>query len=78
MVSDQKIAQLQSQMEDLQVRIAFQDDSIAELSDVIAAQDKLLMQLHQQQQQFTDKFKSIEHTLDQGQMSGLDERPPHY
>ena len=78
MASNTDFSALQEQVEDLQMRIAFQDDTIAELSDVIATQDKLLSQLQRQQQMFTDKFKSIEHSLDHSQDTPAQERPPHY
>ncbi|NIB42020.1 SlyX family protein [Pseudomaricurvus alkylphenolicus] len=73
----EQIAHLQQQIEELQTRILFQEDTLQELNDVIAAQDERQTQQQRQLLALADKLKSLEGKID---IPGapIDERPPHY
>ena len=62
---------------DLQTRLAFQDQAIAELSDVIADQQRQLDQMRQRLKLLGDKLDALEGTLPQGSAPDQ-EIPPHY
>lgn len=69
---------LQQRVDELETRVAFQEDSLNELDKVIAAQDALLAKQQLQLQLLAEKFKGMESKLDQPVAMGGDERPPHY
>ncbi len=64
-----------SRLEDLESRIAFQEDAIDKLSDVIARQEKELDQLKRMVLILSTQIKEV----DSGdRLANADERPPHY
>ncbi len=75
-VSDSE--KLQQRIDELETRVAFQEDNLSELDKVIAAQDALLAKQQLQLQLLAEKFKGMESKLDQPITIGGDERPPHY
>lgn len=64
-------------IEDLQVRMAFQEDMIANLSDQLALRDRDIKDLQAQLRQLHAKLLEVTSELDGG-ASPLHERPPHY
>lgn len=70
--------QLQQQIEELETRLAFQEDTLNALDKVIAEQDRLLSRQQMQLQLLAEKFKTMESRLDDPQAPMADERPPHY
>ncbi|MBU3069555.1 SlyX family protein [Aestuariicella sp. G3-2] len=70
--------QLQQQIEELETRLAFQEDTLNALDQVIAEQDRLLSRQQMQLQLLAEKFKTMESRLDDPQAPMADERPPHY
>lgn len=71
-------SEIQQQIEELETRLAFQEDTLNTLDKVIAEQDKLLARQQMQLQMLAEKFKTMESRLDHPQASDFDERPPHY
>ncbi len=64
-------------IEDLQMRMAFQEDMIANLSDQLALRDRDIKDLQAQLRQLHAKLQEVTSELDSG-ASPLHERPPHY
>lgn len=60
---------------DLQTRLAFQDQAITELNDVIADQQQQLDQLREQLRMLNDKLIMLEESVETEQDN---EKPPHY
>lgn len=68
-----------SEIEDLQARLAFQEQTLSELDDLVARQSGQIERLEQQLQALADRYRDLRQQLDQGEGPGpLDERPPHY
>ena len=66
---------MNQQLIELETRIAFQDESIQQLSDVIYRQQQAIDQLQKQIQLLSGQFQNILHSLpDESQ----DDKPPHY
>lgn len=74
---EQEQHQLRLQIEELETRLAFQEDTLNTLDQVVAAQDQLLSRQQMQLQMLAEKFKTMESRLDHPQ-AVVDERPPHY
>lgn len=69
---------LQEQLIDLQTRVAYQEDTLEQLNQVITQQDADITQLKQQIRILAQRLEDSLRT--QGQEGELvqDERPPHY
>ena len=69
---------LQEQVIDLQTRVAYQEDTLEQLNQVITRQDADITQLKQQIRLLAQRLEDSLRV--QGQDSELiqDERPPHY
>lgn len=69
---------LQEQLIDLQTRVAYQEDTLEQLNQVITQQDADINQLKQQIRILAQRLEDSLRT--QGQDGELiqDERPPHY
>lgn len=80
-MSDQDIQELQllrQRVDELETRLAFQEDTLNTLDQVVAEQDQLIGRQQVQLQLLAEKFKAMESRLDQPQAPVADERPPHY
>ncbi|WP_049721895.1 SlyX family protein [Gilvimarinus polysaccharolyticus] len=67
----------QDELIELQSRLSFQEDTINELSNIVARQDRQLQALTKQLSSLARKFDEATFDRDQGG-STADERPPHY
>jgi SlyX protein len=66
---------LEARVTELESRLAFQDDTIQALNDVLVAQQRSLDRL---QQQFAAMLKRQEEMGSQFEVFGEDAPPPHY
>ncbi len=62
-------------LEDLQIRLAYQEDMIQSLNQTIAAQDQDILWLKRQCRQWEERFKALSENA-QGRLP--EEKPPHY
>jgi SlyX protein len=60
---------------DLQTRLAFQDQAISELNDVITDQQQQIDRLREELRFAGDKLKVLEESVE---IREQDEKPPHY
>ena len=67
---------LETQIIDLQTRLAYQEDTISSLSETVASQDQDIAQLKNRCRFLQERFSEMKNEP-QGQPSS-DERPPHY
>jgi len=76
-MSDQKYHydRLQSSIEDLQSQLAFQEDTIQTLSDLVHRQQQQIDHLAKQEQSLKERLQQV---VDESSPSIVDERPPHY
>jgi SlyX protein len=73
------MSDLQEQLIDVQTRVAYQEDTLAQLNDVITKQDAEIMQLKQQVRLLAQRFDELARNPLQGEDADLaNERPPHY
>lgn len=69
------MSDLQQQLEDLQFQVAYQENTITELNDIVTRQDGELRLLQRQLELISAKLK----TVDSGGDKTIDnEVPPHY
>lgn len=66
---------LESRVTDLETRLAFQDDTLQTLSDVVYAQEKVIERLRLQMQALLKRLEEV-----QGQVGVSEDEapPPHY
>ncbi len=66
---------MDEQLIELETRIAFQDESIQQLSDVVYRQQQQIDFLEKQVQMLRGQFQNLAHSLPS---KPQDDRPPHY
>jgi len=66
-----------SQIEDLQVKIAFLEQAFSQLSDEYFAQQKEMQHLSRKLEALVDKLAKTE-SVNENTDTVVDERPPHY
>jgi len=66
----------EERMVDIEAKIAYQDNTLQELNDVIYRQQKQIDQLEAICQQLIDRVRSLAETSVTGTLE--DEKPPHY
>jgi len=71
------MAELAARVEELESRVAFQEDTLSQLNDVIAAQDAQLRMLVSRLGELGDKYRDLSYEV-QGDSKPGDEKPPHY
>lgn len=66
---------MEEKIVNIETRLAFQDDTIQELSDVIYRQQQKIDQLEKTLQALLNKVQDL---MEGGNEKIVDERPPHY
>ena len=69
---------LENDMIDLQTRIAYQEDLLAELNQIVTRQDAEILTLKQQVRQLAKRLDDFLTNPGQGMVDPGAERPPHY
>ncbi|QIB67244.1 SlyX family protein [Kineobactrum salinum] len=69
---------LQSQLEELQTQLAFQDDTVQALQQALASQQQELMLLQRQLELLKQRQDEQASALEELPGSGDSEQPPHY
>ncbi|WP_020415113.1 SlyX family protein [Microbulbifer variabilis] len=72
-----EIVKLVERIDELESRLAFQEDTIAQLNDVIARQDLDIRSLISRIRELGEKYSAITFEM-QGGAKQQDEKPPHY
>ena len=71
-------AELQHQIDDLQSRIAYQEEWLHALSDMAARQNTTIDQLQQQLQQYQSRLEAAVFSMERSEEPKITEKPPHY
>ena len=66
-----------SRIEDLQVKVAFLEESLSQISDEFFTQQKELEEVKKQRILLDEKLRNLQNT-DQEHIDIVDEKPPHY
>lgn len=74
---EKSLAELTARVEELESRLAFQEDTLSQLNDVIAVQDANIRALISRLQELGDKYRDLSYEM-QGSGKPGDEKPPHY
>lgn len=69
---------LEEQLIDVQTRVAYQEDTLAQLNEVITRQDAEIIQLKQQLRLLAQRIDEIQRDPAQAGDEITNERPPHY
>lgn len=72
------IEQLAQDLMDTQTRVAFQEDTLQQLNQVVTNQDQVIRELQQQLKLLAKRFDDSLYAQEQGTTTTVDERPPHY
>ncbi|MFC1689496.1 SlyX family protein [Pseudomonadota bacterium] len=70
--------QIQSRLDELESRLAFQDDMIETLNETITRQDRDLVRMELRLQALADKLKDLAESSAMPGASAAHEVPPHY
>ncbi|WP_066964822.1 SlyX family protein [Microbulbifer sp. Q7] len=68
---------LAERIDELETRLAFQEDTLAQLNDVITAQDAQIRALVARVKEMTEKYQDLSFEVQKG-MKPDEEKPPHY
>lgn len=63
---------------DLQTRVAYQEDTLAHLDQIVTKQDADIIQLQQQMRLLAKRLDASLFAQEQDSAAGIIERPPHY
>ncbi|MCQ3829728.1 SlyX family protein [Microbulbifer elongatus] len=69
--------QLEARVDELETRLAFQEDTLTQLNDTIAQQDAQLRALVARLKEVSEKYQDLMFEMNKGDKPG-EERPPHY
>jgi SlyX protein len=72
------MSDFEEQLIDLQTRVAYQEDTLSQLNDVITRQDAEITQLKQHLRLVAQRLDELSRNPAQADGELLDERPPHY
>lgn len=71
------ITVLKEAVDDLQMRLAFQEDTLQQLDSVLIQQNDLIDRMNRRLAYLEERLKSLE-TREPGNTEGDDKPPPHY
>lgn len=77
-MNEQAINELGDELIELQTRIAYQEDTINQLNQVITKQDADILQLQHQMRLLAKRIDELSFTQGDGIEEITNERPPHY
>lgn len=73
------MSDIEEQLIDVQTRVAYQEDTLARLNDVITKQDAEIVQLKQQMRLLAQRLDELARDPAQaGDADITNDRPPHY
>ena len=68
---------LAARVDELETRLAFQEDTLTQLNDVITSQDAQIRALVARLKEVSEKYQDLSFEVQKGIKPG-DEKPPHY
>lgn len=74
---EQEFQQLSARVDELETRLAFQEDTLTQLNDLIATQDAQLRALVGRMKDMAEKYQDLSFEVEKGGQPG-EEKPPHY
>lgn len=77
-LGENKMTDISDELIDIQTRLAFQEDTINQLNQVIIKQDADIIQLKQQLRVLAKKLDELAYQSSTPAAETVNERPPHY
>lgn len=71
-------AQFEQLMVDLQTKLAFQEDTVQALNDIVSSQQQDIHRLQAQMHSLIEELRTVLNGLDIGNINPDQEVPPHY
>ncbi|WP_444885143.1 SlyX family protein [Microbulbifer sp. PSTR4-B] len=71
------VLKLMERIDELETRLAFQEDTISQLNDVIARQDADIRSVVARMRELGEKYSALTFEMQAGGKQ-VDEKPPHY
>jgi SlyX protein len=78
MMNEQTINEIGDELIELQTRIAYQEDAISQLNQVVTKQDADILQLQHQMRLLAKRVDELSFTQTESGEEISSERPPHY
>lgn len=72
------VDRLEDRIIELETRLAYQEDTLQQLNQVVTEQDQMILRLQEHMRLVADKLISIEGGVELGGGMPVNERPPHY
>ena len=72
------IEEMQQDMIELQAKVAYQEDMLQSLNDVIAEQDKAIHLLNSKLARWQTRLDEMAYAMDADASKGVEPPPPHY
>ena len=73
------MSDIEEQLIDVQTRVAYQEDTLAQLNDVITKQNAEIVQMKQQMRLLAQRLDELARDPAQGgETETISDRPPHY
>ncbi len=72
------LKQIEQQLEELQTKVAFQDDAIEQLNEIITKQDSIIRKMEERFLLIGEKIQDMESQMPSKGFNPADELPPHY
>lgn len=69
---------MQEELIELQTKLAFQEQTLAELNNVLISQQQQIDRLQLQIKMYEDRLSEVEESAPLLSGQGQDEKPPHY
>ncbi|WP_444898333.1 SlyX family protein [Microbulbifer sp. VAAC004] len=73
----EEVLKLMERIDELETRLAFQEDTISQLNDVIARQDADIRSVVARMRELGEKYSALTFEMQAGGKP-VDEKPPHY
>jgi SlyX protein len=77
-MSEKMLSDIGDELIELQTRIAYQEDTITQLNNVVTKQDADIIQLQQQMRLLAKRLDELSFTQEADGDDISNERPPHY
>lgn len=71
-------AQFEQLMVDLQTKLAFQEDTVQALNDIVSSQQQDIHRLQAQMHSLIEELRTVLNGMDIGNINPEQEVPPHY
>lgn len=73
-----RIEALENKIDELESKMAFQDDTISQLNDIVTKQDEIIRKMERRFSLIGEKIEDMESQMPNKGFDPVDEIPPHF